>query len=67
VVSVPQYYYNGGPETTTTILSQCWRLSYLDCTVEKAHPCCALAPEQQIKETRGSLSASLLDKWLVRQ
>ena len=64
---MPRYYYNGGPDTTTTILGQCWRLYYLDCTAEREHPCCALAAEKQVRETRGGLSASLLDKWLVRQ
>ena len=30
-VSIPQYHYDGGPETTSTILGVCWRLVYLRC------------------------------------
>ncbi|XP_023339722.1 uncharacterized protein LOC111709971 [Eurytemora carolleeae] len=65
VVSVPVYHYNGGPHVTTTILSQCWRLTYLHCDQETEHPCCALAVAEQTKQYN-SLSTSVLDKWLVR-
>merc|ERR1712223_872098 len=59
VVSVPRYHYNGGPAVTSTILRQCWRLTYLNCARERDHPCCSLNSGRQ-------RSTNLLDRWLSR-
>jgi len=59
VVSVPRYHYNGGPAVTSTILRQCWRLTYLNCARERDHPCCSL-------NSGGQRSTNLLDRWLSR-
>jgi len=64
-VIVPRYHYDGGPQLTTTILRQCWRLTYLDCQLEPEHPCCALTSAKN--KHLDPLSSNVLDKWLRRQ
>jgi len=59
-VSVPRYHYNGGPAVTSTILRQCWRLTYLNCARERDHPCCSL------NSGGGQRSTNMLDRWLSR-
>jgi len=65
-VLVPRYHYDGGPQLTTTILRQCWRLTYLDCQLEPEHPCCALTSAKNNRLV-GTMSSNVLDKWLRRQ
>lgn len=68
VVSVPRYHYNGGPGLTSTILRQCWRLTYLTCSNRKemSHPCCALTSASKFPQIPGGMTVNPLDKWLSR-
>jgi len=65
-VLVPRYHYDGGPKLTTTILRQCWRLTYLNCNLEPDHPCCALTSAKN-NSLIDTMSSNVLDKWLRRQ
>jgi len=68
VVTVPRYHLNGGPEETSRILSQCWRLTYLSCRTRKdmSHPCCSLTNKTRSqKKMQNALPPSnRLDRWL---
>lgn len=73
-VSIPQYFYDGGPELTSTILGICWRLLDLKCPPAnsepqpvisghgtKVHPCCKLNRNPG-GDTTGD---SRISKWLT--
>ena len=55
-----RYFYDGGPDLTSTILKQCWRLTYLNCLRDREHPCCGLTSK------RDSLANNPIDRWLTR-
>jgi len=59
-IRVPRYFYDGGPDLTSTILSQCWRLTYLNCRRDRQHPCC------ELRDRSDHQANNLLDKWLRR-
>jgi len=59
-IRTPKYFYDGGPDLTSTILSQCWRLTYLNCIFDREHPCCGLTNNSD------SLANNVIDKWLRR-
>ena len=77
-VKIPTYFYNGGPEMTSTIVGLCWRLHYLRCptnmnfsekdwvdsrNLKKIHPCCKLVNKPQIE--KNSPYTSRIGKWLT--
>ena len=55
-----RYFYDGGPDLTSTILSQCWRLTYLNCRRDREHPCC------ELRDNSDHQANNILDKWLRR-
>ena len=74
-VTIPRYYYKGGPDLTHTILGMCWRLHYLHCpTAENSrngrdhilrnqspvHPCCKLVSKPGAK----SLITNRVSRWM---
>ena len=74
-VSIPHYYYNGGPLQIKNLLATCWRLHYLKCSgigfnslmppsytqqEDNDHPCCKLV-SQPGKET---LPSTRISRWL---
>lgn len=59
-IRVPRYFYDGGPDLTSTILTQCWRLVYLNCLKDRDHPCCGLT------NRREPLANNVIDRWLTR-
>ena len=59
-VSFSRYFYDGGPDLTSTILSQCWRLIYINCLQDRDHPCCGLTNRSD------RLANNVIDRWLRR-
>jgi len=59
-IRVPRYFYDGGPDLTSTILSQCWRLIYINCLQDRDHPCCGLTNRSD------RLANNVIDRWLRR-
>ncbi|TRY76182.1 hypothetical protein TCAL_14757 [Tigriopus californicus] len=64
LVRIPEYHYNGSPEVASTLLDNCWRLHYVDCSASKfqSHPCCRLVTQEESNPI--SPSDNRLTRWL---
>ena len=75
-VSIPRYFYKGGPIQIKNLLATCWRLHYLKCPGKnwqaslsmkkdrndklKEHPCCKLVS----RPVSASLPSNRISRWL---
>ena len=75
-VSIPRYFYKGGPIQIKNLLATCWRLHYLRCPGKnwqeslsrennindksKEHPCCKLVSQP----VSGNIPSNRISRWL---